>query len=116
MVPPDLWLDVLSWVKTLFDLTKSTVDLVDLERTHQKYRRDPETIREAQRVSVEFQTFSEAEVESLLIEFRVAVIGSSHKEAVPIVHVASAAFSTRQEKATAASFRSLTIGEKSTIS
>lgn len=61
-----MWLEILSWVKTLFDLTKSTVDLVDLERTHEKYRRDPETIREAQRVSVQFQTFSDAEVKSLL--------------------------------------------------
>ena len=53
-------------MKTLFELTKSSVDLLDLERTHQKYRRDPETIREARRASVQFQTFSEAEVESLL--------------------------------------------------
>lgn len=66
MLTPDVWLEILSWVKTLFDLTKSTVDLVDLERTHEKYRRDPETIREAQRVSVQFQTFSDAEVKSLL--------------------------------------------------
>jgi hypothetical protein len=66
MVPPDLWLEVLSWVKTLFELTKSTVDLVDLERTHQKYRHDPETIQEARRVSAQFQTFSEPEVKSLL--------------------------------------------------
>ena len=53
-------------MKTLFELTKSTVDLVDLERTHQKYRHDPETIQEARRVSAQFQTFSEPEVKSLL--------------------------------------------------
>ena len=39
---PDVWLEILAWVKTLFELTKSTVDLVALERTHKKYRRDPE--------------------------------------------------------------------------
>ena len=66
MASPDVWLEILAWVKTLFELTKSTVDLVDLERTHEKYRRDPETIREAERVSVQFQTFSDAEVKSLL--------------------------------------------------
>ena len=66
MVSPDIWLELLAWVKTLFELTKSTVDLVDLERTHRKYLSDPETIREAHRVSGEFHTFSDAEVKSLL--------------------------------------------------
>jgi hypothetical protein len=104
MVPPDLWLEVLSWVKTLFELTKSSVDLLDLKRTHQKYRRDPETIREARRASVQFQTFSEAEVESLLDRIQGCRDRFISQGAVPTVHAASAVFSTRQEQATAASF------------
>uniref|UniRef100_E6PH15 Uncharacterized protein n=1 Tax=mine drainage metagenome TaxID=410659 RepID=E6PH15_9ZZZZ len=63
MAPAELWLQVLAWTKTLFEATKAAIDL---EQTFQKYARDPETIREAQRVSIAFSTYSLAEVESLL--------------------------------------------------
>src|SRR4029077_10137736 len=66
MTDPGTWLDILAWVKTLFELTKSSVDLIGIEETFRKKRVDPETIREAQRLSTQFQTFSEAEVQSLL--------------------------------------------------
>jgi hypothetical protein len=83
---PDLWLDVLSWVKTLFDLTKSTVDLVDLERTH---RNTAAILKQSGRLSASasnFRRFPRLRSSRYWIESRVAVIGSSHKEAVPIVH------------------------------
>ena len=38
----------------------------DLTKTYTKYRNDAATVREANRVSVAFSTFSDAEVESLL--------------------------------------------------
>jgi hypothetical protein len=56
------WLDMLAWTKALFETTKATVDVVAI---FQKYRNDPETQREAQRVSAVFSTFSEEEVQSL---------------------------------------------------
>jgi len=63
MASPQLWLEVLSWVKTLFEATKATIDL---GTTYEKYRSDKETLREAERVSVQFSTYSDAEAESLL--------------------------------------------------
>jgi hypothetical protein len=63
MASPQLWLEALAWVKTLFEATKATIDL---RETYEKYRADKETLQEAQRVSVAFSTYSDAEVESLL--------------------------------------------------
>jgi|ERR1700693_1813656 len=63
MVPFEQWLQVLAWTKTLFEATKAAIDL---EEVYKKYRRDPETVREAHRVSIEFSTYSTAEVESIL--------------------------------------------------
>jgi hypothetical protein len=63
MASPQLWLEVLAWVKTLFEATKATIDL---RATYEKYQRDEETLQEAQRVSVKFSTYSDAEVDSLL--------------------------------------------------
>ncbi len=63
MAPAELWLQVLAWTKTLFEATKAAVDL---EQTFQKYVGDPETVREARRVSIAFSTYSQTEVESLL--------------------------------------------------
>jgi hypothetical protein len=63
MVSPELWLSVLALMKTLFESTKS---VIDLDVTLEKYRHDPETIRESNRISVAYSTYSEAEVESLL--------------------------------------------------
>lgn len=67
MASPQLWLEVLSWVKTLFEATKATIDL---GATYEKYRRDNATLREAERVSIKFSTYSEAEVESLLARLK----------------------------------------------
>jgi hypothetical protein len=58
-----LWLDVLALTKTLFEATKATIDLGS---TFEKYRHDRDTIRESQRVSGAFSTYSEPEVESIL--------------------------------------------------
>ena len=63
MASAELWLEVLSWTKALFDATKASVDLV---ATYTKYRSEKATIREAARVSVEFSTYSEEEVSDLL--------------------------------------------------
>jgi hypothetical protein len=59
MASPETRLEVLAWVKTLFEATKATIDL---RETYEHYRRDRETIRESERVSVDFATFSEEEV------------------------------------------------------
>ena len=63
MASPQLWLEVLAWVKTLFEATKATVDLKD---TYEKYRHDHATIQESERVGAAFTTYRDAEVESLL--------------------------------------------------
>jgi hypothetical protein len=58
---PEVWLGLLAWTKALFDATKSTIDLT---LAVQKYRNDPDTIRESQRVSVRFSTYSDVVIES----------------------------------------------------
>jgi hypothetical protein len=63
MASPGTWLEVLAWVKTLFEATKATIDL---RETYEHYRHDRETIRESERVSVVFSTFSEEEVRALV--------------------------------------------------
>ncbi len=63
MASPQLWLEVLSWTKTLFEATKATIDLTS---TYEKYRKDHETIQESQRASQVFSTYSDAELDSLL--------------------------------------------------
>jgi len=55
------WLEVLSSIKGLFDVGKGAVDL---QASIAKYRADPETIREATRVS-HFSTYSDEELEAL---------------------------------------------------
>lgn len=62
MVSPATWLEILAWTKTLFEATKASIDLAS---TYRKYSNDPETIIEAQRVSVTFSTYSDQEVEAL---------------------------------------------------
>lgn len=61
MPSPTVWLELISWSKTLFDATKSGIDLVS---TFNKYRNDPATIREANKAASS-STFSDFEVESL---------------------------------------------------
>jgi hypothetical protein len=62
MASSKTWLDLLAWTKALFEATKATVDVVAL---YKKYSSDPETLNEAQRVSIQFSTFSEEEVTAL---------------------------------------------------
>lgn len=73
MASPLVWLDILSWVKALYEVTKGAFDL---KKLYDKYRHDPETVQEAERVSVKFSsTYSEAEVNSLLGDLKAAEIG-----------------------------------------
>ena len=58
-----VWLEVLSWVKALFEATTLGVDL---QRAYQQHRVEKDTIAEAERVSRVFSTFSEDEVEAIL--------------------------------------------------
>ena len=62
MASAQTWLEVLAWTKALFEATKASIDLV---ATYRKYKVDPETIREAARVSAVFSTYSEEEVKAL---------------------------------------------------
>ena len=58
-----VWLEVLSWIKALFDAIKSGADL---QSAFQRHRMERATIAEAQRVSRTFSTFSQQEVEAIL--------------------------------------------------
>lgn len=62
MASPQAWLEVLSWMKALFEATKASVDLV---ATYKKYRSDKATVKESERVSIAFSTYSEEEVVAL---------------------------------------------------
>ena len=62
MASAQLWLELLAVSKAVFESTKAVIDFA---ATVQKYRRDPATIREAQRVSAQFSTYSDAEIDSL---------------------------------------------------
>jgi hypothetical protein len=53
MASAQILLDVLAWTKALFEATKASVDLV---ATYTKYRNDRATIREAERVSIDFSS------------------------------------------------------------
>lgn len=63
MASPELWLEVLSLTKALFDAVKSGADVID---SYRKHRQERETIKESQRVSVAFSTYSEAELKAVL--------------------------------------------------
>jgi hypothetical protein len=67
MASPQTWLEILAWVKTLFEATKATIDL---RATYEKYVKDKDTIRESERVSHDFSTYSDAEVESMLFRLK----------------------------------------------
>ena len=58
-----VWLEVLSWIKALFDATTLGVDL---QKAYQQHRAEKDTIAEAERVSQVFSTFSEDEVKAIL--------------------------------------------------
>ena len=67
MASAHLWMEVLSWVKALFEAATLSADLA---KTYAKYQSDPATIREAERVSVTLSTLSDAEVEALLTRLK----------------------------------------------
>jgi hypothetical protein len=58
-----VWLEVLSYVKALFEgITLGA----DVRQQYQKHRNEKATIAEAERVSQAFSTFSESEVQAIL--------------------------------------------------
>jgi hypothetical protein len=61
MAAPHVWLELLASTKALFDASKSVIDLT---ATVQKYRNDPETIQESERISVRYSTYSDGVIES----------------------------------------------------
>lgn len=63
MASPELWLEVLSLIKALFDAIKFGEDVLG---SYQKHRREKETIQESQRVSAAFSTYLEKEVKDIL--------------------------------------------------
>lgn len=67
MASPEIWLEVLSWVKAIFDAVKLGEDVLE---SYEKHRRERDTIQEAQRVSVQFSTYSEAEVRAILVRLK----------------------------------------------
>ena len=58
-----IWLEVLSYVKALFDAITLGADV---REEYRKHRADRDTISEAHRVSEVFSTYSDQEVESIL--------------------------------------------------
>jgi ribosomal 50S subunit-associated protein YjgA (DUF615 family) len=63
MASPDLWLEVLSLTKALFEAIKSGADVFESYRRH---RQEQETIQESRRVSAIYSTYSDAEVSAML--------------------------------------------------
>ena len=59
----EVWLEVLSWTKALFDATTLGVDLY---KAFEQHRQEADTIAEARRVSRTDSTYSAAEVEAIL--------------------------------------------------
>jgi hypothetical protein len=59
----ELWIEILSLTKALFDAIKSGLDIAE---SYQRHKQEEDTIREAQRVSEMFTTYSEAELKDIL--------------------------------------------------
>jgi hypothetical protein len=59
----EVWLEVLSWTKALFEATTLGVDLY---KAYDHHKREHSTIAEARRVSETDSTFSPEEVEAIL--------------------------------------------------
>ena len=59
----EIWLEVLSWTKALFEATTLGVDLY---KAYDQHKRERSTITEARRVSENVSTFSPEEVEAML--------------------------------------------------
>lgn len=62
MALAESWLELLATTKAVFEATKAGIDLVSIIR---KYRKDPETQAESQRVSSAFSTYTDEEIQSL---------------------------------------------------
>jgi hypothetical protein len=63
MASSETWLEALSAAKALFESVKTGIDFWGAVK---KYRHDSDTIKESNRVSRVFSTFSEAEVKSII--------------------------------------------------
>lgn len=57
------WLEVLSYVKALFEAITLGADI---QRQYEKHRNERDTIAEAERVSQVFSTYSESELQAIL--------------------------------------------------
>jgi hypothetical protein len=62
-----VWLEVLSYVKALFEAITLGADV---RKQYQKHHAEKDTIAEAQRVSQVFSTYSEQEVEAILARLK----------------------------------------------
>jgi len=58
-----LWLEALAGLKALYDLTQGAVDYADRYHAHIRER---DTLAEARRISVDFSTFSDKEVQAII--------------------------------------------------
>ncbi len=63
MNPAELWLEILSLTKALFEAIKFGADILE---SYQKHRQERETIQESRRVSKAYSTYSEEELEAIL--------------------------------------------------
>lgn len=63
MASPLTWLEALAGVKALYDLAKGAADYT---QRFQYHREEPDTRREARRVSAAYSTYSDREIEELI--------------------------------------------------
>ena len=63
MASPAAWLEVLSWVKALFDATTLSADVWSAYKQH---KQENSTVQESERVSVEFSSYSETEIKAII--------------------------------------------------
>jgi ABC-type Na+ transport system ATPase subunit NatA len=59
---PDSWLNLLATAKAVFDVATSGLDFLT---SYKKHREEEDTIHEAQRASVTFSTYSDAEIRAI---------------------------------------------------
>jgi hypothetical protein len=81
MASPQTWLEALATTKAVFESIKSGIDFLSALK---RYRADPATIQESQRVSKVFSTFSDGEVAAITKRLeecrkRFAAEGSGHQ-------------------------------------
>jgi hypothetical protein len=62
MASPQTWLEVLSWVKALFDVSTLSAEAYSAYR---RRRNEPDTRRAAELASVRYSTFSDRELEAI---------------------------------------------------